>query len=60
MMRAYLVAATEQIITFDERAIDQSSVERVIWPDATILLHYMLTTFAVMFKKMVFLLVLTL
>lgn len=54
VMRGFDLAALEQVVTFDERAIDQSSVERIIWPDATILLHYMLVTFTVTFGKMVF------
>lgn len=53
-MTGYLVAAIEQVITFDERAIDQSSTERIIWPDATILLHYMLESLAENIKKFTF------
>jgi len=52
--RSYAMAALEQVMTYDERAIDQSCVERVIWPDATILLHYMLVTLEATVDRMVF------
>jgi adenylosuccinate lyase len=54
LMIGYLTAGLEQQMTYDEREIDQSSVERVIWPDATILLHYMLETLAFHVEKIIF------
>jgi adenylosuccinate lyase len=41
-MRGYLGSIMEMIATYDERSIDQSCVERLSWPDATTLVHYML------------------
>lgn len=45
VMRGYMVAAYENIPLWHERDISHSSVERVILPDATILLDYMLARF---------------
>ncbi len=42
LLRGYAEAALENIALWHERDISHSSVERVIGPDATILLHYML------------------
>ncbi|MGE4233353.1 MAG: adenylosuccinate lyase [Bacteriovoracia bacterium] len=42
LLRGYSVAALENVALWHERDISHSSVERVIAPDATILLHYML------------------
>jgi adenylosuccinate lyase len=42
MLRAYMMAAYENIRVLEWRDISQSSVERIIFPDATTLLHYML------------------
>jgi adenylosuccinate lyase len=42
LMRAYALAAIENVALWHERDISQSSVERVIFPDSTTLLHYML------------------
>jgi adenylosuccinate lyase len=42
LLRGYVVAAYENVPLWHERDISHSSVERVIVPDATILLHYML------------------
>ena len=42
LMRSYAVAALENIPLWHERDISHSSVERVIAPDATILLDFML------------------
>lgn len=41
LIRSYAVAAIEDVALWHERDISQSSVERVIFPDSTILLHYM-------------------
>lgn len=40
LLRGYLVAATENIALWHERDISHSSVERVMFPDAFILIHY--------------------
>ena len=42
LMRSYAVAALEDVALWHERDISHSSVERVIAPDATILLDFML------------------
>src|SRR5204862_707300 len=42
LMRAYALAALEDMALWHERDISHSSVERVIGPDATILLDFML------------------
>jgi len=44
LLRGYAVAAMENIPLWHERDISHSSVERVILPDATIVLDYMLQT----------------
>ena len=40
LVRSYAVAATENTVTWHERDISHSSVERVVAPDATILLDF--------------------
>ncbi len=42
VLRGYMTAAYEDVPLWHERDISHSSVERVILPDGTILLHYML------------------
>ncbi len=42
LLRGYMVPAAENIALWHERDISHSSAERVILPDATTLLHYML------------------
>lgn len=42
LLRGYMVSAYESVALWHERDISHSSVERVIFPDATILLDYML------------------
>jgi adenylosuccinate lyase len=42
MIRAYAMAGLENQALWHERDISHSSVERIILPDATILVHYML------------------
>jgi adenylosuccinate lyase len=42
LLRGYMVAAYENVPLWHERDISHSSVERVVLPDATILLNYML------------------
>lgn len=45
LIRGYTVPALENITLWHERDISHSSVERVIFPDATILMNYMLNRF---------------
>ncbi|HEX7504014.1 MAG TPA: lyase family protein, partial [Syntrophales bacterium] len=45
LMRGYALAAMENVALWHERDISHSSVERVIGPDATILLDFMLSRF---------------
>jgi len=42
LLRGYMLAAYENVALWHERDISHSSVERIILPDATILLDYML------------------
>ncbi|HKQ96758.1 MAG TPA: adenylosuccinate lyase [Candidatus Polarisedimenticolia bacterium] len=53
LLRGYMVTAYENIALWHERDISHSSAERVILPDATILLDYMLHRFAGIVKGMV-------
>ncbi|MGD8428031.1 MAG: adenylosuccinate lyase [Balneolaceae bacterium] len=46
VLRGYMVSAYENIPLWHERDISHSSVERIILPDATILLDYMLNRFS--------------
>jgi adenylosuccinate lyase len=46
LMRSYALAAMEDVALWHERDISHSSVERVIAPDATILLDFMLRRMA--------------
>jgi adenylosuccinate lyase len=45
LMRSYAVAALEDVALWHERDISHSSVERVVGPDATILLDFILSRF---------------
>ena len=45
VMRGYMVTAYENVALWHERDISHSSTERIILPDATSLLDYMLTRF---------------
>ena len=45
VMRGYMLASYENIPLWHERDISHSGVERIICPDATELLDYMLTRF---------------
>ncbi|MBI3292600.1 MAG: adenylosuccinate lyase [Elusimicrobia bacterium] len=45
LFRGYVIAALEDVALWHERDISHSSVERVILPDATILLDFMLARF---------------
>jgi len=52
LMRSYAIAALENIPLWHERDISHSSVERVIGPDASILLDFMLNRFAGMMEEL--------
>ncbi|MCK5540486.1 MAG: adenylosuccinate lyase [Deltaproteobacteria bacterium] len=53
LVRSHALAAMENVALWHERDISHSSVERVIAPDATILLDFMLHRFAGMMEKLV-------
>jgi adenylosuccinate lyase len=53
LVRSYGLAALENIPLWHERDISHSSVERVIAPDATILIDYMLNRFTTMVEKLI-------
>ncbi|MBE0569257.1 MAG: adenylosuccinate lyase [Deltaproteobacteria bacterium] len=53
LLRGYAVTAMENIALWHERDISHSSAERVIAPDATILLHFALGRFRGMMEKLV-------
>ena len=52
ILRGNAIAAMENIALWHERDITHSSVERVIFPDSTILLDYMLTTMVEVVRKL--------
>ncbi len=52
VMRGYALAAQENVALWHERDITHSSAERIILPDATILLHYMLAKFTGIMEKL--------
>ena len=53
LMRSYALAAMEDVALWHERDISHSSVERVIGPDATILLDFMLGRFTRMVEQLI-------
>ncbi|MCX5805119.1 MAG: adenylosuccinate lyase [Proteobacteria bacterium] len=53
LLRGYALSALENIALWHERDISHSSVERVIAPDATILLDYMLERLKNMYKNLI-------
>jgi adenylosuccinate lyase len=53
LVRSYAIAALEDVALWHERDISHSSVERVIGPDATIVLDFMLSRFTGMMDKLV-------
>lgn len=53
LMRSYALASLEDIALWHERDISHSSVERVIGPDATVLLDFMLARFTGMIKGLI-------
>ncbi|MBS7345389.1 MAG: adenylosuccinate lyase [Caryophanon sp.] len=52
LMRGYMVTAFENVALWHERDISHSSAERVIIPDATITLNYMLNRFSNIVKNL--------
>lgn len=52
VLRGHMVSAYENVPLWHERDISHSSVERVILPDATILLNYLLRRFAGIVKEL--------
>lgn len=53
ILRANSMAAMEDMVLWHERDISHSSVERVILPDSTILLDYMLGTFTDVVSRLI-------
>ena len=53
LMRSYALASLEDVALWHERDISHSSVERVIGPDATILLDFMLGRFTRMVDQLI-------
>jgi adenylosuccinate lyase len=53
LVRSYAVAALEDVALWHERDISHSSVERVIGPDATIVLDFIMGRFTGMMEKLV-------
>ncbi|RHW30081.1 adenylosuccinate lyase [Oceanobacillus profundus] len=52
VIRGYMMTAYENVALWHERDISHSSAERVILPDATIALNYMLNRFATIVKNL--------
>ena len=52
LMRGYMLTAYENVPLWHERDISHSSAERVIIPDATIILNYMLNRFGNIIKNL--------
>lgn len=52
VIRGHMVSAYENVPLWHERDISHSSVERIILPDATILLNYMLNRFGNIVKNL--------
>lgn len=52
VLRGYMVSSYENIPLWHERDISHSSVERIVLPDATILLDYMLNRFSGVIEKL--------
>ncbi len=53
LMRSYALASLEDVALWHERDISHSSVERVIGPDATILMDFMLQRFTGLVERLV-------
>jgi len=52
LVRSYALASMEDVALWHERDISHSSVERVVAPDATILLDFMLSRFTGLMKNL--------
>ncbi|MGY3765309.1 adenylosuccinate lyase [Vagococcus vulneris] len=52
VLRGYMITAYENVTLWHERDISHSSAERIIIPDATILLNYMLNRFGNIVKNL--------
>ncbi len=52
VIRGYMMTAYENVSLWHERDISHSSAERIILPDATIVLNYMLTRFTTIIKNL--------
>jgi adenylosuccinate lyase len=52
VIRGHMISAYENVTLWHERDISHSSVERIILPDATILLNYMLNRFGSIVKNL--------
>src|SRR5690625_1213868 len=52
VLRGYMVTAYENVALWHERDISHSSAERIIFPDATIAIHYMLQRFTNVVKNL--------
>ncbi len=52
VLRGYMVSSYENVALWHERDISHSSVERIILPDATMLLNYMLNRFGNIVKNL--------
>jgi adenylosuccinate lyase len=52
VIRGHMISAYENVTLWHERDISHSSVERIILPDATILLNYMLNRFGTIVKNL--------
>ncbi|WP_373532489.1 adenylosuccinate lyase [Vampirovibrio sp.] len=53
LLRSYITPALENAVLWHERDISHSSVERVIFPDAFILVHYMLNRFNTVMQDLI-------
>lgn len=53
LMRSYALSALEDVALWHERDISHSSVERIIGPDATILLDFMLSRFTGLVSQLI-------
>ncbi len=53
LLRGYMISAFENVALWHERDISHSSVERVVIPDATTILHYALHRFAGILETLV-------
>jgi adenylosuccinate lyase len=53
LLRSYVTPALENVVLWHERDISHSSVERVIFPDACIAIHYMLNRFTTVLTDLV-------